>query len=403
MTLRGIFSLVFEFFLLIMALGTDIREFLIVAVCVGCILAYSVLSLIFAEISFKFKSQVSESEVFAGERVAYTFLLKGPVILPVVGKITVKAADNGDITEKSTLRHSFLLFIDFKGEHRYKFEFLCAHTGYWNVGTEKFRVGDIFGMFSFPLVRTRKKNFTVKVTVLPKVQYFEAKNEYFNISRGFGGTAIRNAESGELLGDIRNYKEGDALRRINWKQSVRMKKLFTRQYEMPEMPRVLIAVDSCTAGDSTGSVADIYRAVAVSLASYYLERNNMVNVISLRDPESAEQLDTYLYEKADITLLMYDLLKISFFTGVGGLDIYNFDSTNFVNADIIYILTANPSEGLFSSMNEAEKQGMRIVCIMPQLGEEPLPSVMTAIKNTGIYPIAVRSVDEIDEKVGAGL
>ena len=403
MTLRGIFSLVFEFFLLIMALGTDIREFLIVAVCVGCILAYSVLSLILAEISFNFRSQISESEVFAGENITYTFLLKGPVILPVVGKITVKAADTGDITEKSSLKYSFLLFTDFKAEHSYKFEFLCAHTGYWSVGTKKFRVGDIFGMFSLPLLRTRKKNFTVKVTVLPKIQYFESKNEYFNISRGFGGTALRNAESGELLGDSRAYKEGDALRRINWKQSVRTKKLFTRQYEMPEMPRVLIAIDSCTAGDSTGSVADLYRTAAVSLANYYIGRKNIVNVISLREREKAQQLDSYLYEKSDITRLMYELLEISFFAGGVGLDIYNFDSTNFVNADIIYILTANPSEGLFSSMDQAEKQGVHIECIMPQLGEEPLPSVMTAIKNTGIYPIAVRTIDEIDEKVGAGL
>lgn len=42
MSLRGLFALVLEAFLLIMALGTDIREFLIVAVCLGGLLVFSI-------------------------------------------------------------------------------------------------------------------------------------------------------------------------------------------------------------------------------------------------------------------------------------------------------------------------------------------------------------------------
>ena len=404
MTSRGIFSLVFEFFLLIMALGTDIREFLIVAVCVGGLLLYSLISLLLAVFSMDFKSHTDETEVSRGEELCYTLSFRGPVILPVVGKVKIKPADNGDITDKADLQHSFLLIPSFKLRRDYNFNLLCAHTGYWSVGVEKLRISDMFGMFNLPLLRTRRRDFAVRVAVLPKIHDFEERDSYIDISKGFGGAAFQNAESGELLGDSRFYREGDALRRINWKQSARLKKLFTRRYETPDVPKAVIALDTACSNDGTGTVTDMYVETAVSIANFFVSVwGDTVSVVTLRESHRYAPSEFYCREAADLMPLKYHLMSIPFFTESAPLDLFRLDDTALNGADKIYVITANPSEGLLSAVESAAAQGKTAVCIIPQMGDTPLPDVEKAVANTGAEPIYVKSADEIAQKVGEAL
>ena len=127
MTLRGFFTLVFELFLLIMALGTDIREFLIVAVCIGGLWCYSFISVLLAIITLKFSSKTDTNGLYRGEKMIYTLEIKGVLLLPIIGKIKVLAADNGDITDKALLRNSFLISWGFRLKRNYRFNMRCEY------------------------------------------------------------------------------------------------------------------------------------------------------------------------------------------------------------------------------------------------------------------------------------
>lgn len=400
MTLRGIFALAFELFLLIMTLGTDIREFLIVAACVGGLILYSLISLLFAVIGFSCKSKIDSAEIFRGETVKYTLKIYGPAIFPVVGKLAVKPADNGDISDKKSLRKSFLLVPDFKLGRQYNFEFLCAHTGLWKIGIEKFRINDIFGFFSLPLLRTGKKRLLTEIAVLPVARNLNDDGNYIDISKGFGGNAIRNSEMGELLSDSRYYREGDAMRRINWKQSIRTGKLFTRQYEMPEVPNVLIAIDSACYTDTTGAITDVYRETAVSIANAYVSQGVAVNLITLRNKGIDGGINEYYRDEREINNLQYELIEKVFVKDRSPLEIPRLDDSSFLNADKIYIITANPSEGLLSAVNDSIKSGKSAYCIVAGMADMLPAQLNTVIENTGADPVIINGIDEIEVKAG---
>jgi len=403
MTLRGLFCLALEAFLLIMALGTTIKEFLVLAACIGGLLLYSLLSLLLAVITLDFQSQTDMTDVYRGEEIKYTMSIRGPVILPIVGRLIIRTADNGDITPKSNLRHSFLLVPILKLKRDYHFDMLCAHTGVWKVGTNKMRITDIFGLFNMPLLRTRFSMYKVRINVLPEIHNFDEAYGYIDASKGFTGTAFLNAENGELLGDSRVYREGDTMRRINWKQTARMKKLFTRMYEMPETPKVLIAVDNTFLNDNMGFLADISREVAVSLGSYYLQQGDEVTVVPLKQ-KGKEAIEEKNYEDFhDIITLQYDLTELEYVGANKALELFRLDDGVFTSSDRIFIITPNPSEGTLGAMADAAKFGKTVVCIVPQLGEEPIAAVKTAVETTGIMPIFVSSPDKIAEKVGGEL
>ncbi len=399
MTFRGIFCLIFELLLLIMALGTDIREFLIVAVCIGGLWVYCLISMIFAVLTLKFSSHCDRKEIPRGEDVYYTLKVKGPVILPVVGKIKVMSPDTGDITDKALLSNTFLLSWKFRLNRTFNFKFNCAHTGYWNVGIKKLRVTDIFGMFSLPLFLTRKSKYAVKIAVTPQIYDCSDSRNFPVGNTGFTGVALQNSESGDVLSDSRNYQEGDALRRINWKLSVKTKKLHTRIYEISREPNVIIAIDTATALDNTGTIADIYRETTTTLTNRLIEENTSVKVITLRSKSNIRFNKNYR-EFNELEPLKYDLMGIDFNPDKAPLSIYRLNDKTFIDADKIFILTANPSVELLGAIYDVSEHGKEAYCIMPSVSDNPLAPLNDAIISTGVKPVVIRSVDEIAEKVG---
>ena len=403
MTLRGILSILFELFLLILALGTEIKEFFVVALCIGGVIAYSFISLFLAVITLHFHSNTDKKELSRNDEVRYTLTMRGPVLLPVVGYLSIKSADFNHIYNKNAMRHTFLLAPTFSIKREFSFDLLCEHVGRWDVGTKKLRVEDMFGLFCLPLLRTRKANFAVKIAVLPKPHELGENDERILVSKGFGGTSFLNSENGELLGDTRLYRKGDALKRINWKQTVRMKKLYTRQYEMPEMPKVLIAMDASCFDDKTGTVADISCESALALANFCIGQDSMVHFVTARGKDDSQNEGYYLQNYADVLDLQQRLLDVSFFSDNSALSLWQLDDAHFANADKVCFITANPSEDLLSDLDDMVKEGRSAVCVVPQVSSEPADSVAKAIENAGSVAVIVKSADEIAGKVGGGL
>ena len=89
MTVRGMIFAVVEFLILTIALGTGIRELLVAAVCLGAILLYSLVSIIFAQITLSAYAQIDKSEIYRGQSIKCTLKIKGPVLLPVTAFLTV--------------------------------------------------------------------------------------------------------------------------------------------------------------------------------------------------------------------------------------------------------------------------------------------------------------------------
>lgn len=398
MTLRGFFVTLIALFLGILAMGTEIREFYIMALCISGLIVYSLFSLLLASLTLKVESKISRAAVSRGENVNYNLHLNGIAILPVVGYISVKSADV--LTRKqSRFKHSLLIMPSFNTRRNFVFELPCSHIGAWKVGIKKLRFEDVFGLFSFPLFSTKKENFTSDLAVMPKIHIIEETQESIS-SGGYGNSSFSNAEEGELLGDSRLYKEGDSLKRINWKQSARAKTLYSRQYEMLQKPKIVIAVDSAFACESMFDTVDIAFETAITVANYFVEELNYVEILILRSKGEAQNRIFGLKSNNDIVKMQYDFSNVDYRSLNEALRLDGLEDIHFLNADKLYFITDNPSVELISDIREMNKNDKMVKCIIPK-SQVTLNDLEFEENNN--FVTVIGSAKEISKKAGAVL
>lgn len=400
MTLRGLFVTFLELFLLILAFGTEIREFFVVAVCVGGVVLYSFISLLLAMLTLRVDSKIDKSSVLRGETVKYTLCLKGVAILPVTGFLAVKSAE----FEKKSFRrkrHTFVMVPSFMIRHNFDFLIPCSHVGLWEVGIKTLHFEDIFGLFDLPIVRSQKSKYTVELAVMPHIHELELDDE--TVSSGdYGIESNLDSEEGELLGDSRPYHEGDSLKRINWKLSVRTKTLYARKYEMPQKPDVSVIIDCAFLNSDAGDSIDIACESAISLVKFFAENNNMVNVVIVRNKADAE--DSYYSVNAvnEVAKMQYNFACVPFYKKAEKLLLDNVQDTALLNADKIFLITANPSDSILNDFVTMHKSGKVAKCIVPtsQVNIDNLNILRNYSEDVFVE---VSSVENIPQKVGAAV
>lgn len=396
MTLRGFFVTLTGLFLGVLALGTEIREFFIMALCVCGLIIYSFFSLLFASITLGVKSKISKGAALRGEIVNYTVYLNGVVLFPVAGYLSVKSAEKLS-KPQSRLKHSILMMPFFTFKRKFTFELPCSHIGAWQVGIAKLRFEDVFGLFSLPLIGTNKDEFTANLAVMPKIHIIDEAQE--SISSGdYGNSSFSNAEEGELLGDSRLYREGDSLKRINWKQSARAKTLYSRQYEMLQKPKIVIAVDTEFVSELLWDTVDVAFETAITISNYFVEELNHVELLVLRSEIDNDNCIFKLKSVNDVIKMQYDFSNVAYRNSDKPLQLESLDDTYFLNADKIFFITDNPSLELISDINEMNKNGKSIRCILPKI--QPTLHDLE-LEESHSFITVISSAQKISQKAGA--
>lgn len=364
MTLRGVIVCLIELFLVILALGTEINEFFYVAICVAGLLAFSLLSLIIASLTLSVDSKINKKSAIREEKIEYTLYLYGIAIIPVVAYLSLKTTEL-EFQHKSRKKYSFVLLPSFSLEHKFAFQIPTVHVGRWDIGIKKMRFEDVFGLFSFPLIRLGKRDFAVDMTVMPKIHPLNKMQEA--LSTGvFGSTSPKSAETGDLLGDSRLYKEGDSLKRINWKLSARTRTMYSRQYEVPQKPKVVIVVDNAVSNGTVSDIADIICETAISLSNFFLSHNNLVDIISVRQNKNGENKLHKLREYSDVHKTQYALSYLKFYKNDQPLTVDLLDEFDLLKADRIYIVSTNPAVEMLSDFVDINKTDKIAKCLVPK-------------------------------------
>ena len=107
------------------------------------------------------------------------------------------------------------------------------------VGVSQITFSDCFGLFAF---RRRLRDALQSVAVLPGA----LPADPLPVSPGEGeSTATQRALSDHSVPeDIRAWQEGDELKRVHWKLSMRRQSLMVHTYETPQRPDALILLDT---------------------------------------------------------------------------------------------------------------------------------------------------------------
>ena len=115
---------------------------------------------------------------------------------------------------------------------------LCAHRGNYEVGIARIIAGDLFGLFEFSR-RSGKK--LMRVEVCPKatdMPLMELKAS--DVGPEFRSRATEDAASPS---GIRKWQDGDELKKVHWKLSLRKRELMVRTFEESARPDTLVIPD----------------------------------------------------------------------------------------------------------------------------------------------------------------
>lgn len=231
MTARGFYTLLFGAVMLVTSLSVGSEgAFLLGAAALSAWLL-ALLSVLLAFFSCRLSQSTAASEVNRAEVCPYTLSIHMFAPLPVAPLSLRVSMPNGRQSD-------FLLSARLWGTTQSDNAFSCPHVGVFQVGAVRVSVSDVFGLFS--LSRAVKVPL-IPVTVLPVPR----DTQPLPTSPGEGeSTSAHRAQADRTTPtDIRAWQEGDDLKRVHWKLSMRRQELMVHTYETPQRPDALILLD----------------------------------------------------------------------------------------------------------------------------------------------------------------
>lgn len=230
MTLRAFGCLFFSALLTVIALTTGKVMYLMVALLLAALFALGLASAVWARLSFTASVELERQAVERGEMLSLKLRTRHLCPLPIAPLSVIVSTPEGD----EPLRVSVPAVRECPTLIRIR----CPHVGSFLIGVKRVAIEDVFGLFS---LSAKQPGWAAEALVVPKVvdvaplRFSPGESEFEAVSRATEDTASPS--------DIRAYQQGDELKKIHWKLSLRRRELIVRTYDQPLRPEALILLD----------------------------------------------------------------------------------------------------------------------------------------------------------------
>jgi len=185
--------------------------------------------------------------------------------------------------EKITSRYrGDIISISINSNKYLKKQINILTRGEYKLGESSCLVSDIFGIFAWKNIYKHDGVIKVYPRVYPlsSVRINGANLKEYNIKTV--KELHRGPESLETIKNIREYRIGDSYRRVNWKVTAKHGKLFIKEYESSESPRIHAFLDLRKEPfnfDKTGENEEALVEFFLSLVRYIQERNTNIQAV----------------------------------------------------------------------------------------------------------------------------
>lgn len=193
-----------------------------------------------------------------------------------------------------------------RATREYRFKVDLSHRGVYDVGIESVSISDLFGIL---VLKRAIGGRLARIEVVPAVR----DEETLKIQASdMGSESVRAMdEDAAFPSDIRAWQDGDELKHVHWKLTMRRRELIVRTFEETARPDTLIVPDlSQTDGlpEERLTLEDIICEAALGSAKAQLEAGCPI-VLPLLSREPAEFA---CRAAADMPLLQDAMLKVKF-------------------------------------------------------------------------------------------
>ena len=214
-------------------LSTGTRLYYLIFYALLAMLLLGFVSVVWTLVTLRVELRGVKPRVNRGERISAVFSVRHGCLLPVSAiRVRLSVPSTGAASQEVNVysppfaRRTFRQIIP------------CPHRGVYEVGVVRFSVTDAFGLLS--LGRRPRARLT-KLEVAPRIH----ETEPLKLSAADQGPQFisRAAEDNASPSDVRAWQEGDELKKMHWKLSLRKRELMVRTYEETARPDTLIIPD----------------------------------------------------------------------------------------------------------------------------------------------------------------
>ena len=218
---------------LIVALSTGAQIYYLLALAMAMMLGVALISVATALFTLRASVRCPRRSVERGQNVPVVATVRHMSLLPV-RSIALRLSLPGGADAPDALELTALPFVT----RRYELSLAAPHRGTYAIGVTAVSATDVFGLFTFSR-RAQKSSFQVEV--LPRARRLSAMP--LNAGDTAENRLARMTEDNASPADVRGWVQGDALKKVHWKLSMRKRELMVRTYEESARPDTLLLLD----------------------------------------------------------------------------------------------------------------------------------------------------------------
>ena len=214
-------------------LATGQRIYYLLAAILLLLPVLSALSAFWTLATLRYKVDGVRGEVRRGDTMMIIFTVRHASLLPV-SSINLEMSVPSAFAPTQEISVYTPPFVT----NTFRHMILCSHRGLYQAGVTAVSVSDIFGLFRF--TRRRQKG-TLPMQVRPLVSDANA----LDLGSSDMGPETRSysTEDNASPSDTRKWIQGDELKKVHWKLSLRKRELMVRTFEESARPDTLIIPD----------------------------------------------------------------------------------------------------------------------------------------------------------------
>lgn len=287
--------------LLAAGLSTGARVYYVVAFALLLLVLLSFLSAIWALLTVNIDMRGVQGHVTRGDMFMTVFTITHKSLLPI-SAIRLRVAAPSAYAGAQEISVSSPPFV--KRTFRYRVQ--CPHRGVYEAGVTNISAVDLFGFITLSKKSGKK---CARVEVQPRVANVEPME--LKVSETGPEMVSRATEDTASPSDVRKWLDGDALKKVHWKLSMRKREILVRTYEEASRPDTLLIPDFTEISamrDQALSIEDCVCESCAAIAKAQLEAGYPVRMpmICKRPSEIAGQ------SSADFSKFSDALMRVRF-------------------------------------------------------------------------------------------
>lgn len=281
----------------------------------------------------------------------------------------------------------------------------CPYRGEYEIGAAALEGVDLFGLIRIRIEGKKLKTALSSVVVYPKTYELEQRLLDLRMNEGAEDGAKRDAGEVSSIADLREWRDGDSLKRVHWKLSARMRKTIVKEFDGSFDAKNLVFVDGTRAGfpargeQDDPLAAEIRRldteetiaAAAASFCRLFCENGRRVKLVSCAETRSETESHVYGGMSGGYEALCLHLAQLRFGGGLDATKVLGLECERFGAPDSVVFITCDVSAALVEALAALGERGSRITLVC--CGEEPGAAALAELRSRGVAVERARMVE----------